>query len=64
MKKLVRFMHDFHATCEKNHKRNFVFYTDNSDEKLTEVVDYCVFCEKQVKFTVKKYWKEPVDVGL
>lgn len=54
--------HDFHALCEKGHKRNFIWHTPEKD-KLESVVCNCVYCGRDtVKFTVKKYWKEPKPV--
>ena len=53
-------LHDFHAICPKEHKRNFVWATDHSEE-LAEVKSRCVICNKEVYFKVINYWQEPCE---
>jgi hypothetical protein len=53
------YIHDFHAICEKGHKRNFVYW-DDSDKEFSLKKEFCVWCNKRVNFKVVKYFK-PIE---
>jgi hypothetical protein len=50
--------HEFHAKCPQGHKRNFVWNSEDP-QKLKTVESDCIYCQKEVTFTIKRYWNTP-----